>query len=48
MIHADPPWAERMTPDDYRGLTPLVFTHVTPYGRFELNLDTRIPIEPAA
>ncbi len=47
-VLADPPWAERMTPDDYRGLTPLVFTHVTPYGRFELNLDTRIPIEPAA
>jgi len=47
-VLADPPWAERMTPDDYRGLTPLVFTHVTPYGRFELNLDTRISIEPAA
>ncbi len=30
-VLADPPWAERMTPDDYRGLTPLVFTHVTPY-----------------
>jgi TnpA family transposase len=47
-ILAEPPWAERMTPDDYRGLTPLVFTHVTPYGRFELDLDTRLPIEPAA
>ena len=39
---------ERMTPDNYRGLTPLVFTHVTRYGRFELNLDTRLAIEPAA
>ena len=47
-ILTEPPWAGRMSPDDYRGLTPLVFTHVTPYGRFELNLDTRIPIESAA
>jgi hypothetical protein len=48
VVLAEPPWAERMTPEDYRGLTPLVFAHVTPYGRFELNLDTRIPIDPAA
>ena len=47
-VLAEPPWLERMTPDDYRGLTPLVVAHVTPYGRFELNLDTRLPIEPAA
>jgi hypothetical protein len=47
-VLAEPPWAERMTADDYRGLTPLLFTHVTPYGRFELNVDTRIPIESAA
>jgi TnpA family transposase len=46
-VLAEPPWLERMTPD-YRGLTPLVVTHVTPYGRFDLNLDTRLPIEPAA
>jgi TnpA family transposase len=47
-VLAEPPWLERMTPDDYRGLTPLVVGHVTPYGRFDLNLDTRLPIEPAA
>ena len=36
-----------MTPNDDRGLTPLVFTHLTPSGPFELDLDTRLPIEPA-
>ncbi|WP_292682151.1 Tn3 family transposase [Novosphingobium sp.] len=32
----------RMTPDDYRGLTPLIYSHVNPYGRFDLDLNSRI------
>ena len=35
-----------MTPNDDRGLTPLVFTHLTPSGPFELNLDTHLPSSP--
>nr|AEN94401.1 transposase Tn3 family protein [Sphingobium chungbukense] len=31
-----------MTPDDYRGLTPLIYSHVNPYGRFDLDLNSRI------
>ncbi len=27
-------WAERLTPEDLRALTPLIYNHVTPYGRF--------------
>src|SRR3546814_10232547 len=35
-------WTGRMTPDDYRGLTPLIYSHVNPYGRFDLDLNSRI------
>ena len=32
----------QMTPEDYRGLTPLIYSHVNPYGRFDLDLNDRI------
>jgi TnpA family transposase len=38
----EPKWAGRMTPEDYRGLTPLIYSHVNPYGRFDLDLNNRI------
>ncbi len=38
----EPQWAGRMTPEDYRGLTPLIYSHVNPYGRFDLDLNSRI------
>jgi len=41
----EPKWFDRLTPDDYRGLTPLIYSHVNPYGRFELDLNTRIEYE---
>lgn len=31
--------------EDLRGLTPLIFAHVNPYGTFELDMERRIPIE---
>ncbi|TYR80915.1 Tn3 family transposase [Priestia megaterium] len=37
-------WLKKMTLDDFRGLTPLFYNHVNPYGTFELNMDKRIPI----
>lgn len=37
--------AARLTPDDYRGLTPLIYGHINPYGRFDLDLDRRIDFE---
>ena len=46
-VLAQPAWAERLTPADYRGLTPLFYGHVTPYGNFALDLDQRLVIEPA-
>ncbi len=38
-------WIKKMTPEDFRGLTPLFYHHVNPYGIFELNMDQRIPIK---
>ena len=39
-------WRERMTREDVRGLTPLVWGHVSPYGRFDLDMTSRIDLEP--
>jgi hypothetical protein len=39
------PWSRRMTEVDMRGLTPLVYGHVSPYGSFELKMHERIDIE---
>jgi TnpA family transposase len=41
-VLAEPVWHGRMAPEDYRGLTPLIYAHVNPYGRFDLDLDNRI------
>ncbi|GAB6425650.1 TPA: Tn3 family transposase [Bacillus nitratireducens] len=38
-------WLKKMTPEDFRGLTPLFYNHVNPYGNFQLNMDQRIPIK---
>ena len=37
-------WLEKMQPEDFRGLTPLFYGHVNPYGRLELNMNERIMI----
>ncbi len=33
---AEPIWSKRLLPEDCRGLTPLIYGHVNPYGRFDL------------
>ena len=43
-ILAEPAWMERMTAEDFRALSPLVYTHVNPYGTFELDMTTRLPL----
>jgi TnpA family transposase len=42
----EPGWRERMTAEDYRGLTPLIYHHVNPYGMFELDMTKRLAIDP--
>ncbi len=31
--------------DLLRALTPLIYTHINPYGNFDLNMEERIPID---
>jgi len=34
-----------MQPEDFWGLTPLFYGHITPYGEFSLEMNKRINIE---
>lgn len=43
-ILAQPEWMGRMTAEDFRALSPLIYMHVNPYGIFELNMEERLPI----
>ena len=44
----EPRWREKMTPEDYRALTPLIYHHVNPYGVFALDMKKRLAIDPAS
>ena len=43
----EPAWQGRLGGEDLRGLTPLIYAHVNPYGTFRLDLSERLPIEGA-
>lgn len=47
-VLSDSKWLNIMQPDDFRGLTPLFWSHVNPYGTFHLNLDERLPLKNSA
>jgi hypothetical protein len=38
-------WQNRLEIEDLRALSPLIYAHVNPYGRFELNMETRFQID---
>ncbi len=40
-VLAEPVWQQRMTEEDRRGLTPLIYHN---YGRIELNMDQRLAL----
>lgn len=44
----EPEWLSKMKPEDFRALTPLIYSHVNPYGVFELDMNKRLPIDEAA
>jgi len=44
-VLSDRKWYDMMTPEDLRALTPLIYTHVNPYGTFRLNMNERLPLE---
>ena len=41
----EPAWQGRMTTDDLRALTALIYNHVNPYGLFILNMDERLGLD---
>lgn len=47
-VLADSNWQDRLSPEDYRGLTLLIYAHITPYGRYDIDLATRIDYERQA
>ncbi len=44
-VLAQPKWANKLTPRDLAALTPLIWEHVNPYGRFELDMNDRLPLQ---
>ena len=38
-VLSEPAWSDQMTDADWRGLTPLFFSHVNPYGTFNLDME---------
>jgi hypothetical protein len=45
-LRGDREWADRLTVDDRRALSPLFWTHVNPYGKFSLDMDNRLDLGP--
>ncbi len=45
-VLVEPKWVERLGDADRRALSPLFWTHVTPYGRFELDMSNRLRRHP--
>ena len=43
-VLAEKAWENRLTDEDLRGLTPLFYGHINPYGTFHLDLSTRLDI----
>lgn len=40
----DDAWMKRLTKEDYRGLTPLFYGHVEPYGMLQLDMTRRLAL----
>jgi TnpA family transposase len=38
------PWLSRLGQENFRALTPLFYSHVNPYGLFELDMTSRLPL----
>ena len=46
-VLADQAWADRLTAEDRRGLTPLFWAHVAPYGEVRLDMGRRLSLHGA-
>jgi hypothetical protein len=40
----DQTWADKLTSEDRRGLSPLLWANVNPYGRFRLDMESRLDL----
>ncbi|MFF1696493.1 Tn3 family transposase [Streptomyces sp. NPDC058257] len=47
-VLADPKWADRLADADRRAFSPLFWTHVNPYGRFERDMNCRLDLDLAS
>ncbi len=45
-VLAESVWHNRLNDNDLRGITPLIYGHVNPYGSFRLDLNSWLPIDP--
>ena len=43
-VLTQPHWQGRLTLRDFAALTPLMWEHVNPYGRFELDMNVRLDL----
>ena len=43
-VFAEGDWTKRLTKEDYRGLTPLFYSHVNPYGTLRLDMTQRLAL----
>jgi TnpA family transposase len=44
-VLAEKSWYERMQAADWRGLTPLFYLHINPYGAFNLKMEQRLVLD---
>jgi hypothetical protein len=45
---SEAPWEGQLGPEDLRALTPFMYHLVNPYGRFILDMTTRLPLRLTA
>ncbi len=45
---AQPNWCQRLTAVDRRARSPIIWGHVHPYGRYVLDMDTRLALASIA
>lgn len=44
-VLGDPLWMAKMSAEDFRALTPLIYAHVNPYGSFDPDVEKRLAID---
>jgi TnpA family transposase len=44
-VLSQPHWTQRLLSRDLSALTPLIWEHVNPYGRFEIDMSAQLPLD---